>query len=55
LIVVNDGGVVVRTALGSLLRRRAGCFDLLVGDDSVDVHLVGHVGGDGMCIVGVRW
>lgn len=50
-ITVPDGGGGVRTALGGLLRRWAGCFNLLFAGNSVDFHLIGHVGGDGVGVV----
>lgn len=58
LFAVRDGGVGERTALSRLCRRGAGGFGLLLAYDSVDFHLVGHGGGDGVRVVGVvvqRW
>jgi hypothetical protein len=46
-----DGGGGVRTALGGLLRRWARCLNLLLARNSVDFHLVGHVGGDGVDVM----
>jgi hypothetical protein len=48
-----DGGGGVRTAFGGLLRRWARGFNLLFTNDSVNIHLVGHVDGDEVCKLGI--